>query len=57
MTQALKKPDVTKSKLHQDISSANAKDSDTVKTQDATILNVDQSKVFSRFLEASCDCV
>ena len=57
MTQTLKKPDVTKSKLHQDISSANAKDSDTVKTQDATILNVDQSKVFSRFLEASCDCV
>ena len=57
MTQTLKKLDATKPKRHQEMSSANAKDSDTVKTQDAAILNVDQSKVFSRFLEASCDCV
>ena len=26
------------------------------KTQEASVLNFDQSKCFSRFLEASCDC-
>ena len=29
---------------------------ETEKTQEASVLNFDQSKSFSRFLEASCDC-
>ena len=57
MTQALKKTGITKPLLNQVLPTANTKKLDAVKTEDATILNFDQSKVFSRFLEASCDCV
>ena len=55
MVQALKKS-VTKSELTKKLPPVNTKEVDSEQLPEATISNVDQRKVFSRFLEASCDC-
>ena len=55
MVQALKKS-VTKSELTKNLPPVNTKKADSEQLPEATILNFDQRKVFSRFLEASCDC-
>ena len=55
MTQALKKA-TPKPVSDKNLTATNAQKSDTVKTPEATVLNFDKSKSFSRFLEASCDC-
>ena len=55
MVQALKKS-VTKSELTKNLPPVNTKEVDSEQLPEATISNVDQRKVFSRFLEASCDC-
>ena len=56
MAQALKKTEVTKSELDKKLSAANSQKTDVAKTPEASILNFDKTKSFSRFLEASCDC-
>ncbi len=56
MAQALKKTEVSKSELDNKLSTANSQKTDVEKTPDATVLNIDKAKSFSRFLEASCDC-
>jgi hypothetical protein len=56
MTQALKKTEVSKSKLVDSLPAANTQQAQAAKAPEASILNFDKTKSFSRFLEASCDC-
>jgi hypothetical protein len=56
MAQALKKTEVSKSELDNSLSAANTQQAQTKKTPEASVLNFDKTKSFSRFLEASCDC-
>ena len=55
MAQALKKQ-ISKPISDKNVPAVSSQKSDTVKTPEATVLNFDTSKSFSRFLEASCDC-
>ncbi len=55
MAQALKK-EVTKPELDKNLATANSQKTEAANTPDASTLNFDPSKNFSRFLEASCDC-
>ena len=56
MAQALKKTEVSKPVVDKNVSTANSQKTDVAKTPEATVLNFDKTKSFSRFLEASCDC-
>jgi len=56
MAQALKKIEVSKPVVDKNLSTANSQKADVAKTPEATVLNFDKTKSFSRFLEASCDC-
>jgi hypothetical protein len=56
MAQALKEAKTVKPAVDRSLSKVNAQKPDTVKAPEATVLNFDKTKSFSRFLEASCDC-
>jgi len=56
MAQALKEVKAVKPSVDSSLSKVNSQKPDVVKAPEATILNFDKAKSFSRFLEASCDC-
>jgi len=56
MTQAVKKVEATEVVSSKVPSTVDSQKSNSVKVQEATVLQLDRSKNLSRFLEASCDC-
>ncbi len=56
MAQALKKAEVAKVNLNKKLSTSKSQKNNDAKTTETTVLNFDNSKSFSRFLESSCDC-
>ncbi|MFV1921174.1 MAG: hypothetical protein ACMZ63_01000 [Methylotenera sp.] len=55
MKTAIRKTDLNKVS-HQD-TSAVIKSNKSDKTKEARLLDLEKSKIFNRFIEASCDCV
>jgi hypothetical protein len=56
MAQALKEAKAVTTAVDSKLSKVKAKKSHVKNAPEATILNFDKTKSFSRFLEASCDC-